>query len=45
MPEFDAGGTGRELPIELALVGVGGVGPGLEFGAGSTAHGFGSDGD
>ena len=31
MPEFDAGVAGGELPVDLALVGVGGVGPGFEF--------------
>jgi hypothetical protein len=45
MPEFDAGGAGGELPVELALVGVGGVGPGFEFRAASTAQGFGPDED
>ncbi len=31
MPEFDTGVAGGELPVDLALVGVGGVGPGFEF--------------
>ena len=31
MPEFDAGVAGGELPVDLALFDVGGVGPGLEF--------------
>jgi hypothetical protein len=30
--EFDAGVGGGELPLDLALVGVGGVLPGGEFG-------------
>jgi hypothetical protein len=29
--EFDAGVAGRESPVDLALVGVGGAGPGGEF--------------
>ena len=32
MAEFDAGVGGGELPVDLALVGVGGVLPGGEFG-------------
>jgi hypothetical protein len=32
MPEFDAGVAGGESPVDLAFVGVGGVGPGGEFG-------------
>ena len=32
MAEFDAGVSGGELPVDLALVGVGGVLPGGEFG-------------
>jgi len=31
MPELGAGVAGGELPVDLALVGVGGVGPGFEF--------------
>jgi len=31
MLEFDAGVAGGELPVDLALVSVGGVGPGFEF--------------
>ncbi len=31
MPEFDAGVAGGELPVDLAFVGVGGVGPRFEF--------------
>ena len=32
MAEFDAGVGGGELPVDLAVVGVGGVLPGGEFG-------------
>jgi len=31
VPEFDAGVAGGEPPVDLALVGVRGVGPGGEF--------------
>ena len=32
MAEFDAGVGGGELPVDLALLGVGGLLPGCEFG-------------
>jgi hypothetical protein len=32
VPEFESGVGGGELPVDLAFVGVGGVGPGGEFG-------------
>ena len=32
MPKFDAGVAGGEPPVDLALVGVDGLGPGGEFG-------------